>query len=331
MPPTRDRLKMAARFPIVGLGASAGGVEALEAFFAAMPAENGMAFVVVTHLDPKHESWLPDILSRRTTMPVTAARDGEVIEPQRVYVLSPGTIVTIEHGCLHLRERSRAHPERAPVDIFFSSLAADWGKDAIGIVLSGGGSDGTLGIRAIKEHGGLTIAQGKNQTEPRFTGMPDSATATGLVDLVVPVEQMPDRLLQYARSASEVESVRIASATRSIHDILRNRLGHDFSRYKEKTFGRRVQRRMQVLQLTDIGVYVERLQNDPDEATLLFRDLLIGVTQFFRDADAFRALEQQVVRKSSKARAPIRKCASGSPVARPARRSIRSPFCCARR
>ena len=259
---------MATSFPVVGIGASAGGVEALELFFAAMPAENGMAFVVVMHLDPTHESWLTDIIGRRTSMPVGAARDDEAIEPQRVYVLPPGAVLTISEGRLRLRDRGAGAGERASVDIFFNSLAEDCGENAVGIVLSGSGSDGTLGIKAIKENGGLTLAQGSNRTEPRFKDMPESATATGLVDLVVPVEQMPERLLHVLRSETPVESERIAAATAKIYEILRNRIGHDFSEYKDKTFGRRVQRRMQVLQLTDIDAYLERLQHDPDEAPL---------------------------------------------------------------
>lgn len=289
----RREMTMSAQFPIVGIGASAGGIEALETFFAAMPAENGMAFVVVMHLDPRHESWLADILGRRTTMPVAAARSGDAVEPQRVYVLPPGMTITIEQGRLKLTERRTNHP--MPIDIFFGSLAEDRGENAVGIVLSGGGSDGTLGIKAIKEHGGLTIAQGSDQTEPRFKDMPESAAATGLVDLMVPVEHMPERLLNYFRSGNEIEKERIAAATRAIYQTLRNRLGHDFSEYKDKTFGRRVQRRMQVLQLTNIDAYVERLQKDGDEAVLLFRDLLIGVTSFFRDRDAFQALERHAI------------------------------------
>jgi two-component system CheB/CheR fusion protein len=295
---------MATDFPIVGIGASAGGVEALEAFFAAMPAENGMAFVVVMHLDPTHASWLADIIGRRTSMPVTAAREGEAVQPGQVYVLPPGAIVSISQGRLHLRERGARAAERAPVDIFFNSLAEDCGENAVGIVLSGSGSDGTLGIKAIKEHGGLTLAQGSNRTEPRFKDMPESATATGLVDLVVPVEQMPERLLNYLRSEGAVESERITAATGKIYEILRGRLGHDFSEYKDKTFGRRLQRRMQVLQITNIDTYVDRLQHDPDEAPRLFRDLLIGVTAFFRDPDAFRALETAVIPKMFEGKGP---------------------------
>jgi two-component system CheB/CheR fusion protein len=286
---------MTTDFPVVGIGASAGGVEALEAFFAAMPAENGMAFVVVMHLDPTHASWLADIISRRTSMPVITIRDGEAIEPGRVYVLPPGAIVSISEGRLHLRERGAG--ERAPIDIFFNSLAEDCGNNAVGIVLSGSGSDGTLGIKAIKGHGGLTLAQGSNRTEPRFKDMPESATATGLVDVVVPVEQIPERLLAFLRNETAVESERIAAAMGKIYEILQGRLGHDFSEYKDKTFGRRLQRRMQALQLINIDAYVHRLQHDPDEAPRLFRDLLIGVTAFFRDPDAFQALKTVVIPK----------------------------------
>lgn len=288
---------MTARFPVVGIGASAGGVEALEAFFKAMPAENGMAFVVVTHLDPKHVSWLPDIIRRHTGMPTAAARDEEEVEPQRVYVLPPAMTMTIEEGRLRLREDSGNQRVRMPIDIFFASLAEDRGENAIGIVLSGSGADGTLGITAIKERGGLTLAQGGDHSEPRFKDMPESAAATGLVDLIAPVGEMPGRLLSYVRAAGEIETERVAAATKEIFTLLRARLGHDFSQYKEKTFARRVLRRMQVLQLTDIDAYVGRLRTDTEEITLLFRDLLIGVTNFFRDVEAFETLETDVIPK----------------------------------
>ena len=283
------------RFPVVGIGASAGGVEALETFFRAMPADNGMAFVVVTHLDPKRTSWLAEIIGRCSAMPATTAQDGEEVQPQHVYVLPPAAVLTIAEGRLHVRPRGEEQSDRAPIDIFFRALAEDAAEEAIGIVLSGGGHDGTLGIRAIKENGGLTLAQGADGSEPRFKEMPKSAMATGLVDLEVPVERMPAALLRAIRTAAEIDEERIAAATQKIHAVIRSRIGHDFSLYKDKTFGRRVQRRMQVLQLTQIDKYVERLQSDADEAGLLFRDLLIGVTNFFRDPDAFSALETTVV------------------------------------
>ena len=165
--------------PIVGIGASAGGVEALERFFKSMPADNGMGFVVVTHLPPNRVSMLAKIIGRSAQMPVVDARDGETVEAGHVYVLPPGAILTIREGRLRLRHTSAADHERAPIDVFFTSLAQDQSEHAIGIVLSGGGSDGTLGLKAIKENGGLTIAQGANVTGPRFSQMPLSAVAAG--------------------------------------------------------------------------------------------------------------------------------------------------------
>src|SRR5258705_4285509 len=294
---------MSGRVPIVGIGASAGGVEALRAFFSAMPPDNGLAFVVVMHLDPTHQSMLADIIGSRTTMPVKPIQDGDSVEAEHVYVLPPGEVVTIEDGRLRLRKRA-ADRHQGPIDLFFTSLAEDQGEEAIGIVLSGGGSDGTLGVVAIKEQGGLTMAQGHNGSEPRFRDIPGSATATGLVDLVVPVELMPERLVSYVRSAEEIERTRISAATNTIYGLLRSRLGHDFSQYKEKTFGRRVQRRMQVLSLTNIDDYVERLKKDQDQVTLLFRDLLIGGSNFFRDSASFEALEQFVIPKLFEASRP---------------------------
>jgi two-component system CheB/CheR fusion protein len=175
---------------IVGIGASAGGVEALEEFFKSVPAGNGLAFVVVTHLPPNRESLLSEILGRATRMPVIDAKHGEKVEAEHVYVLPPGAILTIRDGRLRLRRTGPSDRERAPIDVFFNSLAEDQGEHAIGVVLSGGGHDGTLGIKAIKENGGLTIAQGANVSRPRFAEMPSSAVAAGFVDLQLPVEEI---------------------------------------------------------------------------------------------------------------------------------------------
>jgi two-component system, chemotaxis family, CheB/CheR fusion protein len=282
---------------IAGIGASAGGVEALEAFFKAVPQDNGIAFVVVTHLDPNRESMLAGILGRATQMPVGHARDGEPVEAQHVYVLPPGAILTIREGRLRLRPTSSVDRERTPIDLFLSSLAEDQGEHAIGIVLSGGGTDGTLGLKAIKEKGGLTIAQGSNVSRPRFSEMPASAVAAGFVDLSLPVEDIPERLLAYVRNFGAFEPERPSGALSNIYTLLRRRTGHDFSGYKDTTFHRRVQRRMQVLQTVSLEDYVERLRKEPDEVSALFRDLLIGVTDFFRDAAAFHALETLVIPK----------------------------------
>ena len=197
---------------------------------------------------------------------------------------------------------------RQPIDLFFNSLADDRGDHAIGIVLSGSGSDGTLGIKAIKERGGLTLAQGSDHSAPRHTGMPSSAIGTGLVDLIVPVEAMGEKLVAYVDSfvatttlvggvTGRTAEERAEAARREICTILRGQVGHDFTGYKEKTFLRRVQRRMQVVQLVELPAYIDRLRHDREEVNLLFRDLLIGVTAFFRDSEAFAALDTDVIPK----------------------------------
>jgi two-component system, chemotaxis family, CheB/CheR fusion protein len=283
--------------PIVGIGASAGGVEALEQFFKSVPAGNGLAFVVLTHLPPDRESMLSEILGRATRMPVVDARDGDKVEAEHVYVLPPGAILTIRKGHLQLRWAGPTDRERAPIDVFFNSLAEDQAEHAIGIVLSGSGHDGTLGLKAIKEHGGLTIAQGANVTRPRFAEMPSSAVAAGIVDLELPVETISERIIGYVRSWGSFETEPQGDALTTIFNLLRTRTGHDFREYKERTFQRRVQRRMQVVQTTKLDDYAERLQREPDEVSALFRDLLIGVTDFFRDAAAFQAVETLVIPK----------------------------------
>jgi two-component system, chemotaxis family, CheB/CheR fusion protein len=288
---------LAPNLPIVGIGASAGGVEALEQFFKSVPADNGLAFVVVTHLPPNRESMLSGILGRATRMPVIDARDGERVEAEHVYVLPPSAILTIRDARLQLHRTGATDHERAPIDVFFNSLAEDQAEHAIGVVLSGGGSDGTLGLKAIKEHGGLTVAQGSNVTRPRFAEMPLSAVASGFVDLELPVENIPERIIAYVRNWGAFDPERPGDALAKIHTLLRTRTGHDFSDYKERTFHRRVQRRMQVLQTTKLEEYVERLEKQPEEVNALFRDLLIGVTDFFRNAEAFRALETLVISK----------------------------------
>jgi two-component system CheB/CheR fusion protein len=288
---------LASNLSIVGIGASAGGVEALEQFFKSVPADNGLAFVVVTHLSPERESMLAEILGRATGMPVVDAKDGERVEAEHVYVLPPSAILTIDDGRLRLRRTGPADHERAPIDVFFNSLAEDQGERAIGVVLSGSGHDGTVGIKAIKENGGLTIAQGSATSRPRFAEMALSAVAAGFVDLQLPVEAIPERIIAYIRNWGAFDAEKPADALAKIYALLRSRTGHDFSDYKEQTFQRRVQRRMQVVQTRKLEEYAERLQSDTDEAQALLRDLLIGVTDFFRDAAAFQSLETSVIPK----------------------------------
>src|SRR5499427_9097231 len=243
-------------FPIVGVGASAGGVEALEYLFKAMPHEPGMAFVIVTHLAPHRESMLPEILARDTRMPVLIAEHDQEIRPNHVYVVPADKVLDIRKGHLGVRAMAETH-ERTPIDSFFAALAEDQGEYAIGIVLSGAGSDGTLGIKAIKEHGGLTLAQATDHSGPRHASMPESAIASGLVDLAVPVETMPEQLAAYLRSFDildkEVDKEAGAETSRkAICEILLDHTGHDFSGYKTRTFYRRIERRMQILQIPSL-------------------------------------------------------------------------------
>ena len=286
-------------FPIVGIGASAGGVEALEYLFNAMPPDPGVAFVIITHVAPQRESLLPEILARDTRMPVLIAERDQEVHPNHVYVAPAGAVLDIRKGRLGVRAGTE-HRERTPIDTFFAALAEDQGEYAIGIVLSGAGSDGTLGIKAIKEHGGLTLAQATDHSGPRHASMPESAIASGLVDLAVPVETMPEQLASYLRSFDildkEVDKEGGAETSRkAICALLLDHSGHDFSGYKTRTFYRRIERRMQILQIPALPAYVDRLREDPGEVNTLFRDLLIGVTNFFRDTKAFEALQQLVM------------------------------------
>jgi two-component system, chemotaxis family, CheB/CheR fusion protein len=293
---------MPKKFPIVGIGASAGGIEALELFFKTMPADPGMAFVLVTHLPHGRVSLLPDIIGRSTTLPVLSATDDTDVESNHVYVMPADVVLELKGGKLNVRSEGSVHATH-PIDVFFASLATDQEDSAIGIVLSGSGSDGSLGIKAIKEAGGLTLAQGGDGSGPRHSSMPASAIATGLVDMVLPVEQMPVWLVDFAKRREghktgveqSESSGNLAEIQGRISSILLKQLGHDFSGYKEKPFVRRVTRRMEVLQLENVEGYVEHLRRSPAEAKLLMRDLMIGVTNFFRDPSAFTALETVVI------------------------------------
>nr|WP_294545972.1 CheR family methyltransferase [uncultured Rhodopila sp.] len=308
------------RLSVVGIGASAGGIEAFRRFFEKMPADSGLSFVVVLHLAADRKSMLPEILARWTAMPVTEARDGDALSANTVLVIPPGTVASLESGHLALRHLPSNEPRAAaPIDMFFDSLATTLNEDAIGIVLSGTGHDGALGLKAIKSRGGLTLAQGADGSAPEYSGMPDSAVAAGGVDLLVPVEKMPASILA-ARSTRPAESPdpAVDAVRLAICDILRSRLGHDFTQYKRQTFMRRVQRRMQVLQLSRFEDYLARLGADRDQVVLLFRDLLIGVTSFFRDTDAFEAIERDIIPRlfnakdaASEVRVWVPGCATG--------------------
>ncbi|MBU8538062.1 chemotaxis protein CheB [Falsiroseomonas tokyonensis] len=302
--------KPPARFPIVGIGASAGGVEALRSLFRAIRQPMPMAFVVVTHLAPGHLSALPAILRDCTDLPIVAAEDGLQLQSGHAYVLQQNAIITLRGGRILLRpqamERGR---ERHPIDVFLASLAEDQQECAIGIILSGSGSDGTLGLKAIKAAGGLSMAQGSNGITPQFVEMPHSAIAAGVVDLVVPSEQIAARLAELSDTFAEPAYERLsqaasAAAHAAIAEILQAAVGHDFSGYKDRTFFRRVQRRIQVLRLPGLEAYTARLRVDHEEARRLFHDLLIGVTSFFRDPDAYAALAERVIPRLFAGRGP---------------------------
>lgn len=288
---------------IVGIGASAGGLNAFRAFFSAMPADSGMAFVLVQHLSPDHPSMLAEILGKATAMPVVEAEDGMAVAADRVYVIPPDATLALKARRLQVSRPAPPRESRRPIDTFFSSLAEDQGDNAICIVLAGTGSDGTIGLKMIKENGGLTLAQAEFD-HMAMSGMPHSATATGLVDHVLPVEDMPAKLLEYRDYLLSVADRKDGDGTRNdtaehlamISALVRLKTGHDFSRYKEKTVSRRIQRRMQVLQADTVPTYIARLRNDANEAELLFRELLIGVTQFFRDPEAFDALQEAIAK-----------------------------------
>ncbi len=281
--------------PVVGLGASAGGLEAFQNFLGAIPLESGLAYVLVQHLDPNHESMLAELLSRRTMMPVRQIADGMPIEPNNVYLIPPNASLTIDKARLRLADFSEPRGFRRPIDVFFRSLATDQGANAACVVLSGTGGDGAEGLRAIKEAGGLTLAQTPDSA--KYDGMPKSAVATGLVDKVLQVRDMPGAIRDYfdRASAGVLSLPDITDFVREVCAELRHRLGHDFSQYKRSTVLRRIQRRMQVVGAADGATYLERLRENRQEADLLFRDLLINVTCFFRDAEAFEVLRREVI------------------------------------
>ncbi len=283
-----------------------------------------MAFILVQHLLAKRPSMLVELLTRHTGMPVSEAEDGAPIERDRFYVIPPNASLTVEGGRLRVRVPLAAHERQTVIDRFFTSLAEDQGPNAVCIILSGAGHEGTAGVKAVKEHGGLTMAQ--NVESAAHPSMPGSAAAAGYVDLVLEVAKMPQALISYAANLRRINGlgqdapIEIGAATHlgRIHELLRKHKKHNFSEYKENTVLRRVQRRMQILQLADAATYVERLEADPHEIDQLFNDLLIGVTRFFRDPEAFLALTRKVIPALLESKGPADRirvwvpgCASG--------------------
>jgi two-component system CheB/CheR fusion protein len=287
-------------FTIVGIGASAGGLEAFEQFFRSVPADSGMAFVLVSHLDPDHDSMLTEIMQRTTRMPVTEARDQMRVEPNRVYTLPPNREMAIFHGVLQLNEPEMPRGQRMPIDAFLRSLAEDQGERSVGIILSGTGTDGTLGLRAIRGAGGITLVQ--EPTTAKYDGMPASAIQAGYADHVLAVEKMPQQLLDSTRRSNTRRTETApqpaqVSGMNRILMLLRAGTGHDFSLYKKSTIGRRIERRMAQHNISDTELYARYLKEHPAELQILFKELLINVTSFFRDAEAFLVLKQDILPK----------------------------------
>jgi two-component system CheB/CheR fusion protein len=282
-------------FPVACLGASAGGLEAFELFFRQMPPASGMAFVLVSHLDPSHGSILTEILQRSTRMTVVEVQDQMKVEPNCVYVIPPNRDMAIFHGVLQLSEPLQPRGQRMPIDAFLRSLAEDQGEMAIGIILSGTGTDGTLGLRAILGAGGVTLVQ--EPATAKYNGMPESAIGAGYASHVLPVEKMPEVLLSGLRSQNQPPQAAPA-VTGGINRILmqlRTATGHDFSQYKKTTIRRRIERRMSMHDITSLEVYSRYLKEHPSEIGHLFKELLINVTNFFRDPEAFDALKEEVL------------------------------------
>jgi len=286
-------------FPIVGIGASAGGLEALEQFLRQVPEGSGLAFVIVQHLDPTHKGIMAELLQRTTGMEVFQVRDRMRVKPDCVYVIPPNKEMSILHGVLHLFEPTAPRGLRLPIDFFLRSLAEDRQAESIGVILSGMGSDGTMGLRAIKEKAGVALVQ--EPASAKFDSMPRSAIAAGLADLVAPVEELPGKIIDYLRHAHVIAKSERAleekeqSGIEKVLILLRARTGQDFSLYKKNTVYRRIERRMSIHQIDRIAAYVRFLQENPQEVELLFKELLIGVTSFFRDPSAWEQLQKEVI------------------------------------
>lgn len=286
------------QFPIVGIGASAGGLEALEHFFLNMPADCGMAFVIIQHLDPNHTGIMPELLQRITPMKVVEASDQLKVKPNFVYVIPPNKSLSILNGALHLFELAEPRGLRLPIDIFFRSLANDRQEKSIGIILSGMGSDGSLGLKAIKEKNGVVLVQ--DPANAKFDGMPRSALDAVNVDIVANVEELPARLIDFLKFVPVIKpNPEIDSKTKSNVDkiiiLLREQTGHDFSLYKKSTIFRRIERRKEVHQIDKLHNYVRLLQENPKELEILFKELLIGVTSFFRDTAVWKKLSENIL------------------------------------
>ncbi len=310
------RSTIEAAFPVVGIAASAGGIEAFTQLLSCIPVDTGMSFVFIQHLSPEHESLLSEILARTTVLPVCEAQNGMKVEPNHVYVIPPNTQMTLTNDTLQLSPRAKTAGKYLPGDAFFTSLAADRGHKAIGIVMSGTDGDGSQGLKAIKAAGGVTFAQ--CEASAQFDGMPNTAVATGSVDFVLPPAKIAEELASLSRSPLLVRQVspivtekppQPGDALATIFALLRSSTGVDFSRYRSNTIDRRIQRRMLLYKLDQLEDYAIYLQAHPDEVKALYEEILIHVTSFFRDPDAFELLKTQVfptISQNKSADLPIR-------------------------
>ena len=301
--PPREKAKKSAAvlkenrsFPIVGIGSSAGGLEALELLLSNVPSGTSMAFVIIQHLSPKHKSIMADILMKYTPMKILEIQDNQEIEPNCVYLNPPDKNVFIQNRTLFLTKPLQSHGVNLPIDCFFRSLSEDQGERAVCIILSGTATDGTLGLKAIKGEGGMAMVQDPDSA--KYAGMPSSAISTGLVDFILPVEKIPAELIKYVQhpyierpETFESAKQQLKGYVQEILGMIRTRTGHNFLNYKQTTIRRRIERRMAVHQLDRIENYAAYLKKTPDEIDVLFKDLLIGVTNFFRDSEAFEVLK----------------------------------------
>ncbi len=296
--PTKRQNSISLNFPIVGIGASSGGLETLEQFFANMPKDTGMAFVIIQHLDPTHIGIMSELLQRITVMKVTQVTDRLQVKPNHVYVIPPNKSMSILNGYLHLFKPAELRGLRLPIDIFFRSLADDQQEKSIGIILSGMGSDGSLGVKAIKEKNGIVLVQ--DPLTSIFNGMPYSAIEAVTVDIIASANDLPAKLIAFLEnSPANTKNLKIEDKNKTnlekIVFLLHTHTGHDFSLYKKPTMYRRIERRMIIHQLDKIDNYVNFLQENPKELEILFRELLIGVTKFFRDEEVWEKLKEQVL------------------------------------
>ena len=295
---------------VAALGASAGGIKALKEFFAKVPSDSGIAYVVVLHLSPDHESKLAEVLQAMSPVPVTQVNAQVKVEANHVYVISPNNSLEAKDGYLAVSEMTRVEERRAPVDIFFRTLAESHGSNAVCVILSGTGANGSMGLKRIKELGGVCIVQDPNEAE--YADMPRNSIATGLADYILPVGQIPGKIVAYKNrlgtvNISAAPEQRAESDERALREIfiqLRQRTGHDFSNYKRSTVLRRIERRISLHELPDLPSYALFIRQEPDEARALLKDLLISVTNFFRDVVPFEALEKHVIPKLFEGKGP---------------------------